>query len=37
MMTLVQVTRTIFMSIGGSLGPEGTRTKYGPVTHLAQT
>src|SRR5262249_48786211 len=22
---------------GGSLGPAGTRTKYGPVTHLAQT
>jgi len=36
MMTLVQVTRTIFMSAGGSLGPDGTCTKYGPVTHLIQ-
>src|SRR5262247_2428589 len=37
MMTPVQVTRMVFIQVGGSLGPAGTRTKYGPVTHLAQT
>src|SRR5262245_13102451 len=37
MMTLVQVTRTILIQVGGTLGPAGTRTKYGPVIHLAQT
>src|SRR5215470_9877395 len=37
MMTPVQVTRTTFIQVGGSLGPAGTRTKYGPVIHLVQT
>src|SRR5262245_25509106 len=37
MMTPVHVTRMVFIHIGGSLGPAGTRTKYGPVTHFAQT
>src|SRR5262249_60475857 len=37
MMPPVQVTRMVFTQVGGSLGPAGTRTKYGPVTHLAQT
>src|SRR5262245_27973099 len=37
MMTPVQATRMVFIQAGGSLGPAGTRTKYGPVTHLIQT
>ncbi|WP_369828122.1 hypothetical protein [Mycobacterium sp. 852002-51163_SCH5372311] len=29
--------RTTFINIGGSLGPLGTRTKYGPVIQRIQT
>src|SRR5215475_2938198 len=37
MMTPVQMVRMVFIQTGGSLGPGGTRTKFGPVIHLAQT
>ncbi len=29
--------RNAFMYIGGSLGPDGTRVKYGPVIHRTHT
>src|SRR4051794_27522121 len=36
-MTPVQVKRIAFMNVGGSVGPAGTRSKLGPLTHLIQT
>src|SRR5262245_55507051 len=36
-MTPVQMVRIAFIQVGGSLGPGGTRMKFGPVTHMVQT
>ena len=35
--TAVQVKRIAFMNVGGSVGPAGTRSKLGPVTHRIHT
>ena len=36
-MTAVHVKRIAFMNVGGSVGPAGTRSKLGPVTHRSHT
>jgi hypothetical protein len=35
--TAVQTVRIVFISVGGSLGPLGTTSKWGPVTQRIQT
>jgi hypothetical protein len=37
MITAVQVKRTVFMNVGGSVGPGGTRSKLGPVIQRIHT
>ena len=35
--TAVQVTKMTFMNVGGSVGPGGTRSKFGPLIHRIHT